>query len=315
MATAPPKTSQFSHTKHPKTKSNMSQFKTVLVAGGTGGLGAFIVDELVANGSYTVKILARPSSEANKPAAIEKYKAIGVEVVAADYNDHAALVKALKGVDVVTSTVGAEGLSDSQLALIKASEEAGVKRFIPSEFGSDTNKVKFPLFAHKVQVADYLRNSNLEYTLFFTGFFTDTLTDFAGWDLKNGKAVIIGTGDEQFTSTHRKDIAKFVVASLSNPKSRNTVHGTASFVSTWKDWIAAAEKQLGRKFEVTYRDLPTVEAELAATKGITYEFVRDTILSIPAKGFGVIEKEVTIEYPDIKTITLEEYFQDRYSKA
>lgn len=50
--------------KLPKTKSNMSQFKTVLVAGGTGGLGAFIVDEFVANGNYTVKILTRPSSQA-----------------------------------------------------------------------------------------------------------------------------------------------------------------------------------------------------------------------------------------------------------
>lgn len=105
------------------------------------------------------------------------------------------------------------------------------------------------------------------------------------------------------------------MASLSDPRSRNAVHGTASFATTWKDFIAVLEKHSGKKFEVTYRDLPTVEAELAATNGITFEFIRDTILSLPAKGHGVIQKDILIEYPEIKTITLEEYVQDYYNKA
>ncbi|RUS35233.1 hypothetical protein BC938DRAFT_473938 [Jimgerdemannia flammicorona] len=117
-----------------------SQLKIILVAGGHGGLGKFIVGEFVANGNYNIKILTRLSSPAGNATDIEKYKPVSVEIVAADYSDHAGLVKALEGVDIVVSTVGLAILYDDQIALIKASEEAGAKRFISSEFSTDSSK-------------------------------------------------------------------------------------------------------------------------------------------------------------------------------
>lgn len=55
----------------------------------------------------------------------------------ADYSSHEDLVSAFKGQDAVVSTVGAPALGD-QIKLINAAIEAGVKYFIPSEFGGNT---------------------------------------------------------------------------------------------------------------------------------------------------------------------------------
>lgn len=54
-----------------------------------------------------------------------------------DYT-HASLVAAFKGQDAVVSTISTSSLTE-QKRVIDAAVEAGVKRFIPSEFGWDTS--------------------------------------------------------------------------------------------------------------------------------------------------------------------------------
>ncbi len=52
-----------------------------------------------------------------------------------------SLKKAFTGVDVVVSTVNGGGFA-VQENLLTAAKEAGVKRFVPSEFGVDITKCK-----------------------------------------------------------------------------------------------------------------------------------------------------------------------------
>lgn len=63
------------------------------------------------------------------PAAKE-FAALGAKTVSVDYDNHASLVEALKGVEVVISTLAGPGFG-SQLPLAKASKEAGVQLFVP----------------------------------------------------------------------------------------------------------------------------------------------------------------------------------------
>jgi len=82
-----------------------------------------------------------------------------------------------------------------QLKLIEAAKKAGVRRFLPSEFGQDLSELKTtaqdPYFADKVKVQDALRKSGLEYTFVATGFFDNhALPQAAGVDLANGKLTI-----------------------------------------------------------------------------------------------------------------------------
>jgi hypothetical protein len=64
------------------------------------------------------------------------YSSSSVNVIKTDYTKP-SLVNALKGQDAVVSFLGFAGIA-KQPELLEAAEEAGVKRFIPSEFGHNT---------------------------------------------------------------------------------------------------------------------------------------------------------------------------------
>lgn len=76
------------------------------------------------------------------------------------------------------SFVGSSGFGD-QNKLIDAAIAAGVKRFIPSEYGSDSTNDKLnaliPIFASKIAVVDYLKSkeSEISWSSIITGAFFD----------------------------------------------------------------------------------------------------------------------------------------------
>jgi len=82
----------------------------------------------------------------------------------------------------VISTLGdTAGAVTAQKALIEASTTNSVKRFIPSEFGSDTMNTRvrsFPFFADKLKHQDMLQRAASEhpsfsYSILITGPFLD----------------------------------------------------------------------------------------------------------------------------------------------
>lgn len=79
----------------------------------------------------------------------------------------------LSGIDVVISTLAGSTFDTVQIALAKAAKLAGVKLFVPSEFGSDTLGATEGAFGQKARVQQALKELGLPYTLFFTGSFSD----------------------------------------------------------------------------------------------------------------------------------------------
>jgi len=107
--------------------------KNVLVIGATGLLGPHIVLALAQSGSFNVSVLTTKNADDPKLAS---FKAQGVNVLHANYDDKSSLIHAFTGQDVVISTVGTAAF-EKQALFIDAAVEAGVKRFFPSEFGTD----------------------------------------------------------------------------------------------------------------------------------------------------------------------------------
>lgn len=82
-----------------------------------------------------------------------------VKSIDVDFSSLDSLKAALKGQDAVVSTLGAFAAAQ-QTSLIDAAIAAGVKRFIPSEFGSDTTHPKvsaLPVYRDKVAAQQYLK--------------------------------------------------------------------------------------------------------------------------------------------------------------
>lgn len=98
----------------------------------------------------------------------------GAQVVHVDYADTAALTTALHGIDVLVAVLGGSAFL-LQIPLAEAAKAAGVKLFVPSEFGNPTEEISAndDFFGQKVQVLEAVKMIGLPYALFWTGLFSD----------------------------------------------------------------------------------------------------------------------------------------------
>ncbi|KAI9283011.1 NmrA-like domain-containing protein [Umbelopsis sp. AD052] len=118
----------------------MTSFKSIAVFGATGDLGPFLVNALLESKSFsTIRVLTRSESFKEKPETFNDLKARGVQVAALDLSNEDAVVEALQGIDAVVSSISGSVITN-QLVWVKAAARAGVKRFIPSEFGINSQK-------------------------------------------------------------------------------------------------------------------------------------------------------------------------------
>ena len=99
-------------------------------------------------------------------------------MIRTDYSPD-SLVDALRGQDAVVSCVGPTALG-GQLAMVDAAAKAGVKRFLPSEMGSNTADHKLldplPALAVKTDVVNRLKEKEregLSWTVLINGPFYD----------------------------------------------------------------------------------------------------------------------------------------------
>jgi hypothetical protein len=91
--------------------------KLAVIVGATGGQGSSVVGALLKDPSYKIRAITRnPSSEKGKALSAQ-----GVEVVAADLNNEASLVKAFSGASVIF------GVTDFFEPFIKADTEEALK--------------------------------------------------------------------------------------------------------------------------------------------------------------------------------------------
>lgn len=183
---------------------------TVLVAGATGDLGGRIVRALRQHDTV-VRVLTRSnsSSAADRLAAED-----GVEVVRADYGDHAALTSALRGVDVVVSAVSGTRpvIVDAQRALLAAAVEAGVARFIPSDYAADYRSITPGTnrnFELRREFAADLDAAPIRATSILNGAFTDMLTGQAPLILFDRRRVLFwSSADQVLDFTTKDDVAR-----------------------------------------------------------------------------------------------------------
>jgi hypothetical protein len=113
---------------------------------------------------------------------------------------------------------------ECQFRLIDAAIAAGVKRFIPSEFGADLQNPKtraFLTYRTKVQVEEYLeklaREANLTYTYVYNSLLLDDgLALGVFGDFTARKANLYDGGETAFSTTRIATVARAVVAVLCN---------------------------------------------------------------------------------------------------
>ncbi len=150
--------------------------KVIVVAGATGNLGNRICRELIKRGA-AVKAIVRAAAN---PEKIEALKKSGVQVVEVDLTSVDEIANASKGATCVVSAVAGLGdvIIDLQKRLADGAVQAGVPRFIPSDFCTDYNNLEPGMnrnFDLRRTFKEYLDATPIKASSVFNGAFADIL--------------------------------------------------------------------------------------------------------------------------------------------
>lgn len=272
-----------------------STIKTVTIAGASGSLGRPVTQALLEAG-FTVTALTRSDSKSTFPT--------GVTALPVDYSSVENLTTALRGQDALISTLASAGVS-SQTDLINAAVAAGVKRIIPSEFGSDTSNARaraLPVFKDKVETAELVERLSAQsggkttYTFVLNGAFLDWGVERSFLvDVKSRKYDFVNGGNTHFTSNPLPFVAKAVVAILQRPEAttNKTIRLQAARL-TQREFLAIVQRVTGTsdsEWTVTESDSQSIEKEAFANlKADPSNALAWTLpmlrLTVHADGFG-----------------------------
>ncbi|KAJ4368904.1 hypothetical protein N0V83_005986 [Neocucurbitaria cava] len=228
--------------------------KNVIIIGAGGNLGPSILNTFLKESSFNTTVLSRQGSKSTFPS--------GVKVLHADYSSISSLTEAFQGQDAVIAVVAGVALGD-QTKLIDAAIAAGVKRFIPSEFGSNVPDKRtrdiVPIFDAKYQTVNYLKSKEgeISWSSIVNGPFFDwgLKVGFLGFNFADKKATLYDDGKAHFTSTNLHQIGLALIRTLEKADlTKNQYIHISSFRTTQQEILAVAEKVTGSKWSVTSAD-------------------------------------------------------------
>jgi saccharopine dehydrogenase-like NADP-dependent oxidoreductase len=220
-------------------QTGSSSCKKLLIFGATGLIGSRITQEIVRNKSKfdRIAIFTSPGTYESKASEIQKLKDEGVDVIVGDVTNSEDVKKAYQGevgdtyptvrvlkhldIDTVISAVG-RNVIEHQVELVRlANESPSVRRFFPSEYGTDIEygpaSANEKPHQKKLKVRAALRAADkLEYTCVVVGPYADgepglyfgankSVKDAGTFDVKNKEAVLIGDGNFKISFTTMKE--------------------------------------------------------------------------------------------------------------
>ncbi|KAJ5950197.1 uncharacterized protein N7479_008610 [Penicillium vulpinum] len=233
----------------------MVQLLNIALCGASGNLDQKVLQELIESNKFNITVLVRSNNHPDIPAS--------VATALVNYQSIDSLTSALKGKNAVVSTLGTFAIS-SQKLLIEAAVAAGVQRFIPSEFGSDTlnEEVRsLPVYKDKLDaqkvLADKAADGAITYTLILNNAYLDWGLDVGFLlDIRKLSIELRDGGDQLFSTTKLSAVGKAVVGVLTHPnETANRAVYIHDIAISQKKLLKLAQAQTpGEEWEVTEAD-------------------------------------------------------------
>ncbi len=232
-------------------KSNNPGEMTIILAGATGDLGGRIAQSLLNRGAH-VRAVIRPGSGNGEVSALRKQ---GASIVEVDYNDPSALTQACKGGACVVSALSGlyEVIVKVQTSLLNAAVEAGVPRFIPSDYAIDFTKLPGGTNRNldlRREFREHLEEAPISATSILNGMFTELLNGQAPVILFWLKKVVYwGDADQPLDFTTIDDTAAFTAAAALDPSTPRDLRIAGDVVSA-RGLKVVASKVTGKEFSL-----------------------------------------------------------------
>ncbi|KAF1943463.1 oxidoreductase CipA-like protein [Clathrospora elynae] len=238
----------------------------IALAGATGNLGLPILSALL-SAAFDVTILTRTTGTNSSKLPSQS----NLTIKPVDFTSISSLTPALAGIDVVISCLGIAAMG-SQNPLIDAAVAAGVRRFIPADFGMDSQNsraMQLPVCMMKVDTQTYLREKTeahpgFSWTAIANGLFLD-------WGLGVGfivnprqhTATLYNGGDVRFSATTMEGVVKAVlgVVGMMRAETANRVVRVHSAVVTQNMLIRLAKDRDGKEWTTSVKSTELVKQE------------------------------------------------------
>ncbi|MBA1275725.1 aromatic alcohol reductase [Stutzerimonas azotifigens] len=231
---------------------------------GAGELGVCVLRELArvasSKGEPRISVLLRPSAiatgDASRKRLVEEIHRLGIGILRADViNDSIdALSEHFSRFDTVISCVGFTAGAGIQLKITRAVLAAGVKRYVPWQFGVDYDVIgkgsPQDLFDEQLDVRGLLRaQQKTEWLIISTGMFTSFLFEpiFGVVDLEKNTVHALGSWDTEVTVTTPEDIGLMTAHILfAEPRVANQVVFVAGDTLSYAQLADAVDATLNR---------------------------------------------------------------------
>ena len=234
------------------------------IFGGTGFIGSYIVQELVARQIQT-RVFVRQREERKMIS-----KSLYSTLVYGDINENADIDKVIDGCEAVIYSIGiireyeAKGITFAhthfQLAkqCIDRAVQANIKRFVLiSANGASIDGTAYQ--SSKYMAEEYLKNSGLEYTIFRPSVVFGESSSTLGQEFCSQLAKdivnkpffapsffegfkISQAGEQKLAPIFVEDVAKVITLCLDQPKCANQIYSLCGEAFTWKQIISLIAK-------------------------------------------------------------------------
>jgi uncharacterized protein YbjT (DUF2867 family) len=191
----------------------------IILAGATGDLGGRIARILLEKGT-PVRALVRPASARDSTDALRK---AGADLVEVDFDSLPQLTQACQGGTCMVSALSGlrAVIVDTQTLLLNAAVEAGVPRFIPSDYCIDYTQTPEGTNRNldlRREFRQRLDQAPIRATSILNGMFTDLLTGQAPVVLYPFKRIVYwGDADQPLDFTTITNTAEYTAAAALDP--------------------------------------------------------------------------------------------------
>jgi uncharacterized protein YbjT (DUF2867 family) len=288
---------------------------TVLVTGGTGFIGPYVVHALRAR-ETPVRALVRD------PARATRLAAWGVELAPGDVTDPASLRAACEGVDAVVHLVAIikgrpadfeRVMSQGTRNVVAAAQDAGVRRFVlASALGLDErSKDAVPYFAAKWEMEATVRESGLEYVIFRPSFVFGrdggVLPTFIRLARFSPVTPIIGRGRQRLQPIWIEDLAEYYALALTEPAATNRTFelGGPDAVS-WNEFWERLKRVLGKRRPSVHVPVGAMRLQATFTERLPGAPVTRDQLTMLELGDNVVTDSSAVETFKLPLVPLDE---------
>ena len=287
--------------------------KVTVLAGATGRLGGLIARSLRDRGAR-VRAIVRPGTAPGKALHLRQS---GVAIAEADYGDGEQLARACEGGSCVVSALAGlrDVIVDAQTQLLEAAVDAGVRRFIPSDFAIDFYKMPDGGNRNldlRREFGARLDAARISATSVLNGMFADLLTGQAPFIVGRIRRVVYWEdADQPMDFTTIQDTAAYTAAAALDRLTPRFLR-IAGDVVTARDLAEIASSVSGKRFKLLRAgDLGRFEKVIRLTQTLSpgttdvyppwqgMQYMRDMF-----DGRAKLEPLDNARYPDLRWTTV-----------